>query len=35
MFDQVDEKTGGVPWVALGGLAAFAGLLVAGYFMIQ
>ena len=35
MFDQVDEKTGGVPWTALGAIAALAALLAAGYMMIQ
>jgi|GEM_PF-2057766 len=35
MFDQVEEKTGGMPWVALGGIAAFAALLAAGYLLIQ
>ncbi len=34
MFDAVEEKKGGVPWGIVGGLAAFAALLVAGYFMI-
>ena len=35
MFDAVEEKKGGMPWVLVGGLAAFAGLLAAGYFMIN
>lgn len=35
MFDAVEEKRGGVPWGILGGLLAFGGLLVAGYFLIN
>ncbi len=34
MFDQVEEKKGGQTWIVLGGLAAFAALLAAGYMMI-
>jgi hypothetical protein len=34
MFDAVEERKGGVPWGILGGLAAFAALLAAGYFII-
>ncbi len=35
MFDQVEEKKSGQSWIVLGGLAAFAGLLAAGYMMIS
>jgi hypothetical protein len=35
MFDAVEERKGGVPWGILGGLAAFAALLAAGYFIIS
>lgn len=34
MFDAVEERKGGIPWVIIGGLAAFGALLGAGYFMI-
>ncbi len=34
MFDAVDGKQGGMPWGMLGGLVAFAALLVAGYYII-
>lgn len=34
MFEAVEERKGGIPWVILGGLAAFAALLGAGYVMI-
>lgn len=34
MFDAVEERKGGVPWVLLGSLAAFGALLAAGYLMI-
>ena len=35
MFDQVAEKKSGPNWIMLGGLAAFVGLLMAGYVMIN
>jgi len=35
MFDQVEEKSGGFGWAVLGGIAAFAALLAAGYFLVQ
>ena len=35
MFDQVEDKKAGLNWTMLGSLAAFAALLVAGYFMIN
>ncbi len=34
MFDAVEERKGGMPWVIVGGLAAFVALLGAGYYMI-
>ena len=34
MFDAVEERKGGMPWVLLGSLAAFGALLAAGYLMI-
>lgn len=34
MFDAVEERKGGVPWVLLGSVAAFGALLAAGYLMI-
>lgn len=34
MFDAVEERKGGIPWVIIGGLAAFGALLAGGYFMI-
>lgn len=35
MFDAVEEKKGGIPWVLVGGVAAFGALLAAGYLMIS
>jgi hypothetical protein len=35
MFESVDEKRGGMPWGMIAGLLAFAGLLVAGYFVVS
>ena len=34
MFEAVEERKGGIPWVIVGGLAAFGALLAAGYLMI-
>lgn len=34
MFDAVEEKKGGIPWVLIGGLVAFGGLIAAGYMMV-
>jgi hypothetical protein len=33
MFDVAEERKG-IPWVLVGGLAAFGALLAAGYLMI-
>jgi hypothetical protein len=35
MFESVEEKKGGMPWGVIAGLLAFAGLLVAGYFVVS
>jgi hypothetical protein len=35
MFESVDEKKRGMPWGVIAGLIAFAGLLVAGYFVVS
>lgn len=35
MFDQVEDQHQKSPWGMLGGLLAFAALLVAGYFLVS
>ena len=34
MFDDVEKKSGGVPWGLITGLAAFVGLLAVGYLIV-
>ena len=34
MFDEVEKRSGGVPWGLITGLAAFVALLAVGYFVV-
>jgi hypothetical protein len=35
MFDDVEKKSGGIPWAVITGLAAFGVLLAVGYVMVS
>ncbi len=35
MFDEVEKKSGGIPWGVITGLAAFGVLLAVGYMIVS